>query len=103
MMSRQLIIKIAPDETIRFPALCTNCAKSAVESMELVKRSGRTRRLVDVPICEQCAAQVQKKSAAEERMQKQSWLFAAVIGVLILFALLLLLPVSGFWLLGFAS
>jgi hypothetical protein len=97
-MSSQLIIKIAPNETIRFPTLCTNCANSAVESMELVKRSGRTRRLIDVPICEQCAAQLLKKSAAEERLQKQSWLFAIIAGVIILFAALLLLPGAIFWL-----
>ncbi len=97
-MSRQLIIKIAPDETIRFPALCTNCAQPAAESMELVKRNGRTRRQVNVPICEQCAAQLHKNSAAEERMRKQSWLFAGVIAFLILIAALLLLPGAIFWL-----
>ena len=97
-MSRQLIIKIAPNETIHFPALCTSCAKSAAESMELVKRNGGTRRLVDVPVCEQCAAQLHKKSAAEERLQKQSWLFAIITGVVTLFAALLLLPGAIFWL-----
>jgi uncharacterized membrane protein (DUF2068 family) len=66
--------------------------------MELVKRSGRTRRLINVPVCEQCAAQLHKKSAAEERLQRQSRLFAIVAGLFTLFAALLLLPGTIFWL-----
>lgn len=66
--------------------------------MELVKRNGRTRRQVAVPICRQCAAQLAKNSAAEERLRKQSWLFAAIMAFLILIAALLLLPGAIFWL-----
>jgi hypothetical protein len=98
MMSRQLIIKIAPDETIRFPGVCTNCARPATESMELTKRTGRTSRQVDVPLCEQCADQLNKRSAAEERMQKLSRLLTISAGVLVMFAVLLLLSGTVLWL-----
>jgi protein-arginine kinase activator protein McsA len=98
MMSRQLIIKIAPDETIRFPGVCTNCARPATESMKLAKRTGRTTRQVDVPLCEQCAAQLNKRSAAEERMQKLSRLLTISAGVLVFFAALLLLSGTVLWL-----
>jgi len=91
MMSRQLIIKIAPAETVRFPGVCTNCVRPATESMKLVKRTGRTTRQIDAPLCEQCAAQLIKRSAAEERMQKLSRLLAVVAAVLLLFGVLLLL------------
>ena len=97
-MSRQLTIKIGPNEKMRFPGLCTNCANPASESMELFKRDGRTRRSVDVPICAQCAGQLGKTSAAEERLQKQSWLFAAIAAMLLFFAALLLFSAAVFWL-----
>jgi hypothetical protein len=98
MMSRRLIIKISPNESIHFPALCTNCARSATESMELSKRNGRTRRQIDVPLCRQCAAQLNKKSAVEERLQKLSRLFTIAAAVLLFFAALLLFSGSVFWL-----
>lgn len=97
-MSRQLIIKIAPDETVRFPNVCTNCARPATESMKLVKRAGRTTRQLDVPLCEQCAAQLNKRSAAEERMEKLSRLLTIITGVLVMFAALLLLSGTVLWL-----
>ena len=97
-MSRQLIIKIAPNEKMRFPGLCTNCARPSTKSMQLAKRHGRTRRQVDVPLCAQCASEIAKKSAAEERLSKQKWLFATAAGLLIFLAALLLLPASIFWL-----
>lgn len=92
------MIKIAPDETMRFPALCTNCARPATESMNLAKRTGRTCRQVDVPLCEQCAEQLNKRSAAEERMQKLSRLLTIVAGVIVLFAALLLFSGTVLWL-----
>ena len=97
-MSRQLIIRIAPDETVRFPNLCTNCVRPATESMKLAKRTGRTCRQVDVPLCEQCAERLNKRSAAEERMQKLSRLLTIVAGVLVLFSSLLLLSGTVLWL-----
>jgi hypothetical protein len=60
--------------------------------MEIHQRDGRTRRQVEVPICAQCAGHLQKSSAAEERLQRQSRLFVPLAAVLILIAALLLLP-----------
>jgi len=97
-MSRQLIVKIGPNETIRFPALCTNCAQLATEKMELYKRNGRIRRQIDVPLCSQCAAQLSKSSAAEERMHKVSRLLAITAGTVLLLAGLLLLSGVAIWL-----
>ncbi len=90
-MSRQLIIKVSPNETLRFPSLCTNCAGVATERMEISRQDGRIRRQIDVPICAQCARQLHKTSAAEERLQKQRWLFTIISALLFLLALLLLL------------
>jgi hypothetical protein len=96
MMSRQLIIKIGPNETMRFPNLCTNCANPATKSRQLSQREGHLRRQVEVPLCAQCARQLAKKSAAEERLRKQSWLFAVVVAVVVFLAALFIFP--GFWL-----
>ncbi len=97
-MSRQLVIKISPNETMRFPGLCTNCANRAVQSMELRQRDGRLCRCIDVPICAQCAGHINKTSAAEERLQRQSRLFVPVAALLVLIAALLLFPGIVFWL-----
>lgn len=96
MMSRQLIMKIGPNETMRFPGVCTNCANPATKSMQLSRREGHLRRQVEVPICAQCAQQLDKKSAAEERLRKLSWLFAVVAVVVVFLAALFIFP--GFWL-----
>lgn len=97
-MNRQLIIKISPNETMHFPAICTNCARPATENMELVKRSGRSSRQVNVPLCQQCAVQLNKRSAAEERMQKMSRLIVLTSGVLVSFTVFFLLSGSALWL-----
>lgn len=96
MMSRQLTIKIGPNETMRFPGLCANCGSPAANHMVIDRRQGYILRQVDVPLCDTCAQQLRKTSAAEERLQKQSWLVTVIAAVLIFLVSLFNFP--GFWL-----
>jgi len=98
-MSRQIKIKVRPNETLRFPDLCVNCSSPAVDRLAISQRSGRTVRQVDVPLCDQCASQLRRESGEEERMRKLSWLVAAISAVFVALIALLLLPASiAFWL-----
>ena len=60
--------------------------------MELTKRLGRTSRQIVVPLCRECATQLVKSSAAEERMQKLSRLLTVVTALLLMTSTLLLFP-----------
>ncbi len=98
-MSRQIKIKVRPNETMRFPGQCVHCSRPAAESMELVRRNGRTIRKVNVPLCDQCAGQLRRESGEEERMRKLGRLVIVVAAVLVAVILLLVLPGAiPFWL-----
>jgi uncharacterized membrane protein HdeD (DUF308 family) len=65
----------------------------------LTKRVGRVTRLIDVPLCAECARTVQRKSGEEERLEKLGWLAAAGAGLIVLALVLMLLPAgTPFWL-----
>lgn len=97
-MSRQIRIKVHPNETLRFPGLCVNCGSPAAERMALKQCSGRTIRQVDVPLCDQCAGELQRESGQEERMRKMSWLIITAVAILVAVTMLLVLPASvTFW------
>ena len=98
MSNREVTIKIGPNETMRFPGICVHCARPAQENMALQKKDGRTIRQVDVPLCEKCASQLRRQSAAEERLQKLSRLFSAAAGLLVVGGVFLLLSGFAFWL-----
>jgi hypothetical protein len=99
MMGNQTIkIKIDPNETMRFPGVCVHCTCPATESMVLEKKEGRTIRQVDVPLCDKCAPQLRRQSAAEERLQKLSRLLSIVAGVATALTVFLLMAGFAIWL-----
>jgi hypothetical protein len=98
MSSREVKIKIGPNETMRFPAICVHCARPARERMVLEKKDGRTIRQVDVPLCDNCVALLRRKSAAEERLQKLSRLFSVVAGLVTVVGAFLLMSGFVLWL-----
>ena len=91
-MSPQIKIKVRPNEVIRFPNTCINCSRPASDSMKLSRRDGRVARQVDVPLCDQCAGQLQRESREEERLRKLSSLIITTAGILAAILLLFLLP-----------
>lgn len=60
--------------------------------MQVRQRYGRITRLIDVPLCSRCAAERNRRSADEERLQKISWLLSGVLFLLGLAVTLLLTP-----------
>lgn len=93
-MTRRIKIKVRPQQTIPFPGICVHCSQPAPETMTLRQRYGRITRFIDVPLCSRCAAELNRHSADEERLQKISWLLAGVLGLLGLAVALLLTPAA---------
>ena len=87
-------IKVRPDETIQFPNVCVHCTQPATEKMTVQKRLERVTRLVDVPLCQACSHQLQRRSATEEKLTQISRLVAIVVGLLALALGLWLSPVE---------
>lgn len=82
-------VKIRPNQTLQFPGICVHCAQPAAERLELKKRIGRVTRIIDVPLCVDCAHQIQRLSAEEERWQKLGWLAGGIVFFLTLALVLL--------------
>ena len=98
MGNQTIKIKIDPNETMRCPGVCVHCTCPATESMVLEKKEGRTIRQVDVPLCDKCAPQLRRQSAAEERLQKLSRLLSIVAGVATALTVFLLMAGFAIWL-----
>jgi hypothetical protein len=91
-MSQSVKVKVRPGGTLAFPAVCVHCSRPASERMFLKKRRGRLTRLIDVPLCVQCAAALHRQSGQEERLGRLGRFLAALAAILVLFLGLLLLP-----------
>lgn len=88
-------VSVRPGEAVRFPAICINCGQAATKSRRLSQRQGRVTRLVDVPICADCTAALQRLSGDEERWRRLAWLAAGLVAILV-FALSMVLGPSLF-------
>ena len=91
-MTKQVKIKVRPQQTVPFPGICVHCSQPAPQTMTVRRRIGRITRTVQVPLCQRCATELTRQSADEERLTKISWLVAAVLFLLGLGVTLLLTP-----------
>jgi hypothetical protein len=91
-MGQRVKIKVRPNQTVRFPGLCVNCVQPATERMELEKRIGRRSRMVEVPLCADCASALRRQSGEEERRQRMGWLASGLVFLFTLAIVLLLTP-----------
>jgi hypothetical protein len=91
-MSQSVKVKVRPGHTLAFPAICVHCSRPASERMTLKKRRGRLTRLIDVPLCDQCAAELSRESGEEERLGRLGRFVAALAAIAILVLALVLLP-----------
>lgn len=98
-MSHSIKVKAQPGHTLRFPEICVHCSRPASDRMPIKKRRGGNTRLIEVPICSDCARELQLKSGEEERWQRLGLIAMTGLGFInfIICALVLnnLLP---FWL-----
>lgn len=88
----QVKIKVRPKQIVRFPAICVHCSRPAGATMTVRKRLSRITRLVAVPVCAHCAAQLSRKSGEEERLQKIDWLVSGAVFFLLCALGWLLIP-----------
>ncbi|MEJ2746541.1 MAG: hypothetical protein P8183_01275 [Anaerolineae bacterium] len=93
----QIKIKVRPQQTVRFPGICVNCAQPAAEKMSLRKRLGRITRTIDVPLCRDCRRELSRQSGDEERLEKIGRLAAGLVLVLAVILVLLLSPGVTAW------
>ena len=103
----QVKIKVRPKQTVKFPGICVHCGQTATEMMEVRKRQSRISRRIEVPVCMECASQLEKKSMEEERFGKLKFVISGVALVIVLLAFYLLqppsLPGSLRWLMAFGG
>jgi len=91
-MSQSVKVKVRPGRSLDFPPLCVNCSRPAGGQMPLKKRQGRLTRYIDVPLCDQCAAELRRKSGEEERLGRLGRFVAALAAIVLLVPGLVLLP-----------
>lgn len=91
-MSEQVIIKVRPGESIRFPGLCVNCGRPGRDRLRLAKRRGQVTRRVEAPLCAECARTLSRRSGREEQLLRLSWAAAVAAGLLPAFLAFVILP-----------
>lgn len=89
---------LKPNQPIDLPALCVHCAQPANSTITIKKQLQQRLRTLAVPICDQCARIMRRKSMKEEQRQKLALFVGGGIGVILLAILLLLTPTTlTFW------
>ncbi|UCG22893.1 MAG: hypothetical protein JSW55_12020 [Chloroflexota bacterium] len=91
-MSQSVKVKVRPGGTVQFPGICVHCSRPAGERLLLKKRRGRLTRLIDVPLCDQCAAELGRQSGEEERMGRLGRFVAILVALLVLILGFVVLP-----------
>ena len=90
-MSQSVRVKIRPENNLKFPGICVHCGKPAGERMTISKRMRSLTRLIEVPVCNACFQEINRRSWAEERWQR--------IGLLVTWATAVAVLALGFFLL----
>lgn len=88
----QVKIKVRPQEIVEFPGICVHCGQPAPYAMTIRKRLSRVTRLIDVPVCADCAAQLRRHSMEEERLTQIKYLVSGAAFLVTLFAVFIVLP-----------
>lgn len=91
-------IKIRPDQPVTFPTICVHCGQPAPELMRIYKHMNRVTRLIDVPVCAECATVLHSQSLEEQQLRRLQWLVAGFALLVTWTAVLIALPPElGFW------
>lgn len=88
----QVKIKVRPQEIVEFPGICVHCGQPAPHAMTIRKRLSRVTRLINVPVCADCAAQLRRRSMEEERLTQLKYLVGGAAFLVTLFAVFIILP-----------
>lgn len=88
----QVKIKVRSQQTVQFPGICVHCGQPAATAMPIRKRIGRVTRLINVPLCSDCAQELHRQSADEERLEKIGRLVSIALFLLTLAVVILLTP-----------
>lgn len=91
-MSRKIKVKIKPGNKLSFPAECVHCSQPAVTNLEITRRKGRLTRLIQVPLCVDCAQEVARNSWAEERWLRLGRIITVAAAIVLFVASYFLLP-----------
>ena len=91
-MSQSVRVKIRPENSLKFPAICVHCGQPAGERMRISKRKRSITRLIEVPVCTNCYQEINRRSWAEERWQRIGLLVTGATGTAVLALSFFLLP-----------
>ncbi len=88
----QVKVKIRPKQHLQFPTVCVHCGQSAPATMHIHKRIGRTTRKIEVPLCQDCASELNRQSGDEERLQKIGLLVTTAVFLITTAILFIIIP-----------
>jgi len=88
----QVKIKVRPKQTVHFPGICVHCSQPAPYTQTVRKRMGRVTRLIDVPVCTDCATQLRRRSQEEERLNQLKYVVACIAFLVTMFAIYIATP-----------
>jgi uncharacterized protein (DUF983 family) len=89
-MTQRVKVKVRPGELLRLPADCVNCNQIASERMRIRYKNGQLARFLELPLCDNCHRELNRKSGEEERLQRLGLVVASLIGMLTLVILFFL-------------
>ncbi len=78
-MSQIVKVKIRPEGSLKFAAICSNCGQPTDDRMAIARRKGTVTRIIDIPICDTCLADASRRSWAEERLSLVGRLASALV------------------------
>ena len=64
----QVKVKVSAKQPVQLPGRCVHCYQPASEWLAIEKRNGRLTRMVDMPLCANCARISRQRSGEEERL-----------------------------------
>ncbi len=90
-MTQRVKVKVRPGDILRLPAHCVHCSAKATEQMQIRYKNGPATRILELPLCDDCCRELNRKSGEEERFQRLGLFVASLVGLIILIILYFLL------------
>lgn len=90
-MTQRVKVKVRPGEALRFPADCVHCNEIASERMRIRHKNGQIARILELPLCNDCHRDLNRKSGEEERLQRLGLVFASLGGLITMVIIFFLL------------
>lgn len=89
-MTQRVKVKVRPGEVLRLPAACVHCNENASERMRIRYKNSQATRILELPLCDDCHRELNRKSGEEERFRRLGLFVGSLVGLLVLMAVFFL-------------